>query len=108
MRRFGPGIAGAILLAICAGCSDTGTQDGVVPFKKTDAGQFTSMKNQMAKNVKEQTYTKPPTEGSKSAGESKKPAAEAKPAEPPKPADQTKPADQAKPASDVKSAEKKE
>jgi hypothetical protein len=102
MRRFGPGIAGAILLAICAGCSDTGTQDGTVPFKKTDAGQFTSLKNQMAKNVREQTYTKSPTEGSKPAGESKKPAAEAQPAE------QPKPADQAKPASAVKSAEKKE
>ena len=101
MRRFGPGIAGALLVALLAGCSDTGPQEGPVAFKKSNTEQLTNLKNQMAKNVKDQAYMKPATEGPKAAGEAKKPEAEAKPA------DQSKPADQPKPAGEPKPAEKK-
>ena len=51
MRRFCLGFAGIVLVAAVAGCSDTGTQDGQVPFKGTSTEPFNSMKNQMEKKA---------------------------------------------------------
>jgi hypothetical protein len=57
MRRYCQGIAGIVLLAAIAACSDTGTQDGKVPFKGTNPEQFNALANQMkkvqAKNAQE-------------------------------------------------------
>ena len=49
MRRYCQGIAGIVLLAAVAACSDTGTQDGKVPFKGTNPEQFNALANQMKK-----------------------------------------------------------
>src|SRR5262249_6269171 len=95
MRRFHWAIAGALMGAL-AGCSDTGTSEGPVPFKSGSTEQFNAMENQMQKTVQHQAYTKSsagtakPAEKSKSAGESK-PAGESKSAGESKPAEKSKP-----------------
>ena len=85
MRRICLGFAGAIL-AVLAGCSDSGVQDGPIPFKGTSTEPFNAMKNQMAKNVQSQAYATKPAGDTKSTAETKpatqtKPAAETKPEE---------------------------
>jgi hypothetical protein len=95
MRRSCLGIVGIVLAAAFAGCSDTGVQEGPVPFKGTSTEQFNAMKNETQKNVKAQEYAKTPDGDAKPAADSKpaepKPAADSKPAEP-KPAADSKPA----------------
>ncbi len=94
MRRFCYGIAGIVLVAAVAGCSDTGPQDGKVPFKGTPTDSLNSLTDQMKKKTQSQVQ--------KEEEEAK--AKEAKPAEA-KPADEAKPAE-AKPA-EAKPAEAK-
>jgi hypothetical protein len=103
MRRSCLGIAGILAAATLAGCSDTGVQEGPVPFKGTSTDQFNGMTNQMKKNATSQVDAK------KAEGDAKpadtKPAAESKPADT-KPAAESKPAD-TKPAGDTNPADTK-
>jgi len=70
MRRFWLGIAGIVLTTAVAGCSDTGVQEGTVPFKGTNTESLNVMKNQMTQDIKAQEYAKKSSAGSKE-GESK-------------------------------------
>jgi hypothetical protein len=101
MRRSCLGIVGIVFAAALAGCSDTGVQEGAVPFKGTSTDQFNGMKNQTTKHMQSQDYAKQSDADGKA--EPGKPAAESKPAGA-KPADAPKPAD-AKPAGDAKPAD---
>jgi hypothetical protein len=93
MRRFCQGIASVVLVAAIAGCSDTGPQEGKVPFRGTSTDGFTSLTNQMKNTAKAQA--KKALEEEEAKAKESKPAEEAKPAEA-KPAE-AKPAE-AKPA----------
>ncbi|MGP0062185.1 MAG: hypothetical protein ACLQGP_01110 [Isosphaeraceae bacterium] len=84
MRRSCKGIAGIVLAAALAGCSDTGVQEGTVPFKSTNTEPLNAMKNEMKKAAQAQSNEQKPAES--------KPAADSKPAES-KPATDSKPAD---------------
>ncbi len=95
MRRFCQGIASLVLIAAVAGCSDTGPQDGQVPFKGTPTEGFNSMTNQMKKTTQSQVQKEEEEAKAKEAKSAETKPAEAKPAEA-KPAE-AKPAE-AKPA----------
>jgi cell division septation protein DedD len=101
MRRFCQGIAGVVLVAAVAGCSDTGPQDGKVPFKGTSTEGLTSLKNQMSKNANALVQKELEANKAKESKPAEAKPAEAKPAEA-KPAEakpaEAKPAE-AKPAS---------
>ncbi len=98
MRRICLGIAGIVMAAMLVGCSDTGVQEGPVPFKGTSTEQFNAGLNEMKKTQAESAKK---VEGDGKTVETK-PAADSKSAAP-KPAE-TKPAADSKPAAETKPA----
>ncbi len=98
MSRSGPRIAGIVLAAALAGCSDPGVQEGPVPFKGTSTEPLNALKNEMKKNATTQAYAFKPDADGKPVHEPK--AAENKAAEP-------KPAGDTKPVAETKAAEPK-
>ncbi len=94
MCRFCHGIAGIVLVAAVAGCSDPGTQDGKVPFKGTPTEPYNSLTNQMKKNAQIQAQKAEEEAKAKEVKSDEPPKAkDAKSDEPPKAKD-------AKPAED--------